>query len=380
MAALARRILEGVRVLDITQIVAGPVCTRMLADLGADIVKIDQPAAAPSSSRRTAGPAGQNVGKRSIVVDLKDDAGREIARELVAKADVLVENYRPGALDRLGLGFADVSAVNPRLIYTTISGFGSDTSFAHRGAYGATAHAEAGWLWVQQQAQGATEPFAPGVTVADLATGMNACTAILAALFDREKTGRGQYINVSLMDSQLAFLAEAAAGLLAGEAFVPFRHGLQRTQDGYLAVNAGSPRNWRRLAGVVGIDETAATDARSIEGALNQWASEHSTAEVADALAAADAPYGIVRTMEEALDHPYFAERGMIAEVPDPLHGSVRVINSPLRFSSAEAGAREGAPLAGQHTAAVLTEIGYSAERISELLFAGVVQAPGAAE
>lgn len=381
MAALARRILEGVRVLDITQIVAGPVCTRMLADLGADVVKIDQPTGDSASGRRTAGPPGQNVGKRSMIVDLKVEGGRAIARRLISTADVLVENYRPGALDRLGLGYAQASADNPRLIYTSISGFGTDTSYASRGAYGATAHAEAGWLWVQQQARGGAEPFAPGVTVADLATGMNACTAILAALYDREKTGQGQYINVSLMDSQLAFLAEAAAGLLSGEPFVPFRHGLQRTTDGYLAVNAGSPRNWRRLAGALGVDEGAANEGRAIERAVADWATEHSTAEAADVLAAADAPYGVVRTMEEALDHPYFAERGMITEVPDPLRRTIRVIGSPMRMSSADVGPAGGAPLAGQHTGEVLATLGFSAEEIGELHQAGVVQsARGALE
>lgn len=376
---MGRRILEGVRVLDITQIVAGPVCTRMLADLGADVVKIDQPSNDASVRRRSAGPAGQNVGKRSIVIDLKCQEGREIAASLVAAADVLVENYRPGALERLGLGSAATAAINPRLIYASISGFGNDTSFASRGAYGATAHAEAGWLWVQQQAQGGTEPFAPGVTVADIATGMNACTAILAALYDRERTGAGQIINVTLMDSQLAFLAEAAAGTLAGEPFQPFRHGLQRTNDGYLAVNAGTPRNWRRLAEAIGTDEAISREGKAIERAVSEWAEGRSTRDAATALAEADAPYGVVRTMQEALDHPYFAERRMIDEVPDPLEGPVRVIGSPLRFSAAESGPVAGAPLAGEHTVQVLGELGLDKARINELLVRGAVQTAGGA-
>ena len=361
--------------LDLTQIVAGPVCTRMLADLGADVVKVDQPADDPFVRRRTAGPAGQNVGKRSIILDLKCEAGLNVARSLLADADVLVENYRPGALASLGLGYSDAAAINPRLIYTTISGFGSDTSFAGRGAYGATAHAEAGWLWVQQQAQGGPEPFAPGVTVADLATGMNACTAILAALYDREKTGAGQFINVTLMDSQLAVLAEAAAPALSGEPFVPFRHGLQRTSDGFVAVNAGSPRNWRRLAETVGADEAATRDGKAVERAVGEWTESHTTAEAAAALAAAGAPYGVVHTLQEALDHPYFTERGMVAELPDPLRGTTRVIDSPMRFSQAEVGPVSGAPLAGEHTATILAELGLDAAQIAELLRSGAAQA-----
>lgn len=218
-----RRILTGVRVLDITQIVAGPYCTRMLADLGADVMKIDPPVpgGAGDEPRGSTGPAAQNVGKRSIVLDLKHLEGVRIARELAAAADVVVQNYRPGALAGLGLGYDSLRLVNSRLIYATICGFGQNTSCAGRGAFGATAHAEAGWLWVQQPAQGGERPFAPGVTVADIAAGMNTCTAIVAALYDPERTGFGQSIDIALMDSQLALLAEAAVPALAASADAP---------------------------------------------------------------------------------------------------------------------------------------------------------------
>lgn len=371
---MARKILAGVRVVDITQIVAGPYCTRVLADLGAAVVKIDRPGDGESGMRRSAGPTAQNVGKRSIVIDLKQGPGRDIARRLIAEADVLVENYRPGALESIGLGYREMAALNPRLVYATISGFGSDTSFAGRGAYGATAHAEAGWLWVQQQAQGGAEPFAPGITVADIATGMNACSAILAALYDREKTGSGQYINVTLMDSQLAFLSEAAAPALSGQPFAPFRHGLQRTNDGYLAVNAGASRNWRRLARAMGTDGDAIGDGKATEEALGEWARGRTTAEAVDALSGAGAAYGVLRTMEEAVEHPYFAERGMVVDVPDPINGAARVIASPLRFSSADTTPSAGAPLAGEHTETILTELGLDMEQIAGMLRSGAVQ------
>lgn len=371
----ARRILGGVRVIDLTQIVAGPYCTRMLADLGADVVKIDPPSPAKDAQpRRTAGPVGQNAGKRSLVLDLKNPAGLAIAVKLVASADVLVQNYRPGALEALGLGYNDLKKINPRLIYTTISGFGQGTSFANRGAYGATAHAEAGWLWVQQQAQGGDRPFAPGVTVADIATGMNACTAILAALYDREHTGEGQSINITLMDSQLAFLAEAAAPALASsptDEWVPFRHGLQETKDGYVAINSGSPRNWKRLAEAVG---SAPRDREGTERMLEEWAQSKSTDEVIAAMEQHGAPYGVVRTMHEAVEHPYFAERGMIASIPDPIEGETRVVSSPLYFSNAESGPLDGAPLAGQHTAQVLAELGYGESDLATLLADGVIE------
>lgn len=380
---MARRILSGVRVLDLTQIVAGPYCTRMLADLGADVVKIDPPSpdGGARGLRRSAGPAAQNAGKRSIVLDLKHPDGLAAARRLAETADIFVQNYRPGALESLGLGYHSLRGTNPGLIYVTISGFGQDTSFAGRGAYGATAHAEAGWLWVQQQAEGGERPFAPGVTVADIATGMNACTAVVAALYDREKSGAGQSINVTLMDSQLAFLAEAAAAALAAPAdagWTPFRHGLQRTSDGYVAINVGSPRNWARLATAIGCPEPSPSSERGdAERLLADWAATRTTAEVAAALDAAGAPYGVVRTMHEAISHPYFLERGMLSTVPDPLDGSTRVVSSPLFFSAAECRPAGASPLAGEHTESVLRELGYDAAAVAELMRLGAAQGAG---
>ncbi len=375
-----RRILEGIRVLDITQIVAGPWCTRMLADLGASVVKIDSPgpAVVDGQPRRSAGPLAQNLGKRSIVLDLKRAEGLSAAKRLASEADVIVQNYRPGGLIELGLGYAALSASNPRLIYATIAGFGQDTSFADRGAYGATAHAEAGLLWVQQQAQGGDRPFPPGVTVADIVTGMNACTAILAALFDRQQTGKGQEIDISLMDSQLAFLQETAADgpIRAGAAWTPRRHGLQRTLDGYLTINLGPPKNWPRLAAAIGQPGLSLpTEAGAADKLVADWARTVSTEEAAAALRSAGAAYGVMKSMPEAFEHPYFAERGRIVDVPDPLLDSVRTSSSPLFFSDAVSEPAGPAPLAGEHTLAVLAELGYSDDEVSTLLEIGAAQA-----
>lgn len=379
----AHTILGGVRVLDITQIVAGPVCTRILADLGAEVIKIDVPRkdAAPTEPRRSAGPVGQNAGKRSLVVNLKSPEGVALARELAATADVLVQNYRPGALEKLGLGSEALRRTNERLIYATISGFGQDTSYGPRGAFGATAHAEAGWLWVQQMAQGGSAPFAPGVTIADVATGMNAAMAILAALYDRERTGQGQSIDIALMDSQLAMLAEAAAPALAKgrEApWIPFRHGLQATRDGYLAINVGSPANWRRLALAMGQPELELPTDRAIaERAIEEWAAGVTTAEAEAALTAAGAPYGVMRSMHDAVEHPYFAERGMVVTVDDPIEGSARMIGSPLRFSAAKTGPAGRAPLAGAHTRAILRGLGRSDAEVDQLVTEGTIEESG---
>jgi crotonobetainyl-CoA:carnitine CoA-transferase CaiB-like acyl-CoA transferase len=379
-AGPTRTILAGVRVLDITQIVAGPTCTRILADLGADVIKIDAPGGIANAAgpRRSAGPAGQNAGKRSLVVNLKSASGVEIAHEIAASSDVLVQNYRPGALDEIGLGYEALRVPNPRLIYLTISGFGQNTSFRQRGAFGATAHAEAGWLWVQQMAQGGPAPFAPGVTVADVATGMNAAMAILAALYDRERTGEGQAIDIALMDSQLAVLAEAAAPALAKgreSPWAPFRHGLQATRDGYLAINLGSAANWRRLALAMGRPEMELpADRAAAERTIEDWAAGLATAEAEAALAGAEAPYGVMRSMHDAVAHPYFAERGMVVTVDDPIEGTARTIRSPLFFSAAASGPAAGAPLAGQHTRTVLRELGRSDADIDGLVARGAVE------
>ena len=375
-----RRILDGVRVVDITQLVAGPYCTRMLADLGADVVRIDPPARGPAASipRRSAGAASLNLGKRSIVLDLKHPDGLQAAQTLIDRVDIVVENYLPGGLARLGLGYKAMAERNPRLIYASISGFGQDTSYSHRRAYGATAQAEAGWIWVQQKAQGGPEPFAPGVTVADLVTGMNAFSAILAALYDRGITGQGQRIDIALMDSQLAMLTEVASEPLRGQAedeWQPFRHGLQQAKDGHLAVNIGPPHNWLRIAGAFGHKGMAAPGSQEeANRLLSEWIGERTTEAAARALEDAGAPYGVVKSMREAVEHPYFAERGMVSEVQDPLDGTARFIGSPLFFSDAESAPLGGAPLAGQHTKPILLELGYSGARIAELIESGAAE------
>jgi crotonobetainyl-CoA:carnitine CoA-transferase CaiB-like acyl-CoA transferase len=208
---------------------------------------------------------------------------------------------------------------------------------------------------------------------------MNAAMAILAALYDREQTGTGQAIDISLMDSQLALLTEPASQALSndpGAAWAPFRHGLQRTRDGHVTVNAGPPRNWRRIARAIGRPEHELLTRDAVESELEAWAAGLTTAEAARALAAADVPYGVVRSIHEALDDPYFAERGMIAEVPDTELGSIRTVASPLFFSNASSWPAGPSPMAGEHTAELLRELGYDEAAISRLAATGVVEIP----
>ncbi len=376
---MARKILEGVRVVDFTRVVAGPYCTRMLADLGADVVKVDAPFQAERKPVRANGSVQNNLGKRSIALDLKHPDGTEVARRLIASADVVVENFTPGVMGWLGLGYAEVSASNARLVYASISGFGQQGSFSHRRAYGATAHAEAGWLWVQQQAQRAPEPFAPGVTVADLVTGATAFSGILAALYDRERTGRGQWVDTALMDAQLHALSEVAGPALNGapiEAWQPFRHPVHRTRDGrHLTINLGEPHNWERLAAAFGhIGSPRPAGPAEANAMVATWVAAFDAADAARRLSAAGAPYGLTMTMYEAVAHPYFGERRMITEVGDPLDGHVRAVDSSLFFSEAESTAAGPAPLAGQHTRAILAEAGYDARAVETLIGVGAAQ------
>lgn len=375
-----RRILEGLRVIDFTRVVAGPYCTRMLADMGAEVVKIDEPLpAAPTGPVRSSGSIANNLGKRSISLDLKSAEGVEVARSLAARADVLVENFVPGAMDRLGLGQAALAEANPRLVYASISGFGHGNSSSDRRAFGATAHAEAGWLWVQQQALGGDTPFAPGVTVADLATGQNAFAAILAALYDRERTGRGQHVDVSLMDSQLGMLGEVATQPLNGgaeEEWAPFRHPIHETADGrHVTVNIGGRHNWARIAAALGHeDEPMPSALPEANATVGRWIGALTAEAVATGMDAEGAPYGLVLSMREAVAHPHFVERGMIAETEDVIAGSYRAVGSPLFFSDTASEPRAGAPLAGQHTREVLRDdLEYPPERIEQLLASGGV-------
>lgn len=376
---MPRKILEGVRVVDFTRVVAGPYCTRMLADMGASVVKVDAPFEAGGKPVRANGSVQNNLGKRSIALDLKHPDGREVARRLIAAADVVVENFAPGVMGRLGLGYPEVSAAHPRLVYASISGFGQSGASSHRRAYGATAHAEAGWLWVQQQAQRAPEPFAPGITVADLVTGATAFSGILAALYDRERTGRGQWIDTTLMDCQLHTLSEVAGPALNGasiEAWQPFRHPVHRTRDGrHLTINIGEAHNWARLAAALGHEGDPMPSAPAEANAqVGVWVAALDAADAARRLDAAGAPYGLTMTMHEAAAHPYFAERGMIAEVDDPLDGRVRAVDSSLFFSDAVSTAAGAAPLAGQHTRTVLAECGYAPDAVAALLVSGAAQ------
>lgn len=387
-----RRILEGLRVVDFTRVVAGPYATRMLADMGADVIKIDAPPteAAPGTGgtpdgegdgpRRAAGSVENNLGKRSIVIDLKSPDALGVARDLVAAADVLVENFQPEVMDRLGLGYDAVHELNPRLVFASISGFGHGNSHSHRRAFGATAHAEAGWIWTQQQAARTEGPFAPGVTVADLITGALSFAGILAALLDRERTGLGQHVDTSLMDGQLALLNDVASGARNGETeenWTPFRHPIHAARDGHLTINVGTARHFARIAEGLGHAGTPMPATPPEANALvSAWVAERTVAEATAGLDAAGAAYGEVMTMPQSVRHPYFEERGMLLDVDDVIAGTHHAISSALFFSDSESAPSGRAPLAGEHSRQILEGLGYDEAKVDALLADAVGQHP----
>ena len=367
---MARRMLEGVRVLDFTQIVAGPLCTRMLADLGAAVVKIDRIPTGDGPTRSN-GPVPSNLGKRSIALDLRRPEAVAVAHALALASDIVVENFAPGVMGRMGLGYEALAKQHERLIYASISGFGQESP---RRAYGATAHAEAGLLWVQQQARGEDQPFAPGITVADIVTGMNAFSGVLAALYDREHSGRGQHVDVTLMESQLAMLSAVADGPLnrPQEPWQAFRHPIYQANDGAITLNDGPLYNWPRIAAGLGHPEAGDAPPADPRERIAAWVAALTVDQIAEGMQRSGAPYGIVRSLPEALDDAYFARRGVIVELPDPIDGTVRAVGSPIHLSEAETGPVAPAPLAGEHSRAILREaLGFDEGRIEALIEGG---------
>jgi CoA:oxalate CoA-transferase len=363
------RPLDGIRVLDLSRVVAGPFAGRMLSDLGADVVKVEPPEGdvARVWGEQRHGVSGffqqQNAGKRDICIDLRTADGRSLVVALAEKADIVIENFRAGVMDRLGLGWSVLGAANPRLVMCSISGFGANGPDSDRAAYAPVIQAESG-IVSRQAILDSTAPTDPALSIADYDAGLHALVAILSALRCAERTGVGTWIDLSMVDAMLATDDYVHHSIDASPVDRLGGTYLQAGDGTWLLVSSPIKHLWR-IASSVGVTSDVSPDAsieeriagrrRAIEG----WVRSHATA--ADLTATLDSlnvAWGRVRTMDEAITSPTATHRGVVVQVDDRSGtGSTRgVVNSPYRFSAWESGVRGGAPRRGEHNAEVIAE------------------------
>ncbi len=385
--------LAGVRVLDFTRVLAGPAASLALADLGAEVIKIEPPGTGDET--RTFPPIRDgeshyflsvNRGKKSIVVDLKSPAGVQLVKDLAAKCDIVVENYRPGVMDRLGLGYAALSAVNPRLIYCAISGYGQTGPLKDNPSFDIVLQAMSGALSMNGDPDGL--PTKLGIPLGDLVGGINGPIGIVSALYERERTGKGRFIDVSLMDGLIGML-----GYIAQLAFFtgqdPQRQGSQHPNlvpygifpakdDGSIVVACLTPGFWGRICKSIGREELTddprydtlekRRDARTeVNEIVSEFTRRHTVEELVDIFTRFEVPHAPILGVTEALSQPQAAHREMVVEVEHRTLGAIPIVNRPIKFDEAQP--RPAAPpVLGQDTEAILSGIlDLTAEQIEAL-------------
>ncbi len=382
--------LEGLKVLDLTRVRAGPTCCRVLADFGADVIRIEAPAGADPSAGVSGARHGYDMlnlhrNKRSVTLNLKAPEGRDLFLRLVEGADVVVENFRPDVKNRLGIGYDDLAAVNPRIILASISGFGQDGPYARRAGFDQIAQGMGGLMSVTgAPGQG---PMRAGAAVADSSSGLYAAIGILVALQERARSGRGQWVQSSLLAAQIAMMDfQAARYLVDGE--VPESTGndhpyvtpmgVVATRDGHLNLGVGSDAQWRAFCKLIdreawADDPAYATNAARFERRPEVWDmlapifAEKTTAEWVEALEEAGVPAGPIYRMDEVFADPQVQHLGMAAPVHHPARGDTKLVAQPVTLSRTPASVYVSAPDAGAHTDEVLAEAGLSAEDIAAL-------------
>ena len=403
--------LEHLRVLDLTRVLAGPWCTQLLADLGADVVKVERPGSGDDT--RAWGPpylkdAGgrdtteaayylsANRGKRSVTVDISKPEGQQLVRKLAAASDIVIENYKVGQLARYGLDYARLAADNPRLIYCSITGFGQDGPYKDRAGYDFIIQAMGGFMSITGERDDLPGggPQKAGVAVSDLMTGMYTTVAILAAVAQRERTGHGQYIDMALFDTMIAMLANMNMNYLttgkapgrAGNAhqnIVPYQ--VFAAADGHVVIAVGNDGQYAKFCEIAGRPDLA-TDPRFAKNAervrnravlvplLEAIVRERPAAFWAEKLEAAGVPCGPINSIAQAFADPQALARGLRIDLPHPTAGTVSLVGMPIRMSASSPNYERPPPLLGQHTDEVLHELaGLHADEIAALRSRGVI-------
>lgn len=387
--------LDGVKVVELGQMVTGPLATRLLADMGASVIKIENPEGgdlfrAFRSGRYSGNFICYNRNKRSLTLNLRHTEGKAIALKLIAQADVLVDNFRPGVMARLGLDWDTLTAANPRLIHASVTGFGADGPYAQRPAYDAVGIALSGMGSLVFDPE---DPQVSGPTLADNITGMTACEGILGALFERERTGKGCRIEVNMVDATIAFMPDPFSNYYkTGEAqglhtrsSVSQSYALRCSDGKLIAVHLSSPdKFWRGLLRAIERPELGA-DARFTErmdrakhyqilrAELAQSFAQRPLAEWVARLSAEDVPFAPVYSIEEVEQDPQVRHLGTFYEIEHPTQGWQKNIRPPVRFNGERGLVHSAAPTLGEHAEAVLAELGIGGDEIARLRAAGVL-------
>jgi crotonobetainyl-CoA:carnitine CoA-transferase CaiB-like acyl-CoA transferase len=393
--------LTGLKVIDLSHVMAGPTCAMLLADMGADVIKVEK-IPGGDDARRMAPPtiAGEsaaflmmNRNKRGIALDLKAEAGRTVLSRLLQHADVLIENYRRGTMERMGFGYEALHAPYPRLIFCSISGFGRTGPYADRGGFDLVAQGMSGLMSITGEGPGCP-PVKAGAPVTDITAGILACVGILAALHSRASSGQGQLVDTSLFEAGIIHTYwQSAMAFATGQAPAPMgtAHPLNApyqafpAADGWITVGAANQRNWLRLlealeAPELGYDPRFANNAErmrnlpALNSVLTPLFKHRCSAEWLRRLEEAGVPAGPVLDVNQMHADPQTLARQMIVETTHPTAGQVRTIGLPIKFSDTPGGARRAAPLLGQHTREVLRDHGFSDTQIDQMAALGGIQ------
>ena len=396
------KILEGIRVLDLTNVLAGPFATVHLALLGAEVIKIENPTGGdlarklgnvPELNKKLMGTSflAQNANKKSFTLNLKGEKAKEIFRKLVKTSDVIVENFRPGVMERLELSYKSLSEINQRLVYCAISGFGQTGPDAFKPAYDQIIQGLSGVMAINGDER--LNPLRAGFPVCDTVGGLNAAFAILAALYHRERSGEGQFIDVAMLDSIMPLMGWVAANLLIGgkqpvlmgnDNFTAAPSGTFRTKDGYINIAANKQEQWEDLADILGVPElkedsrfkerdTRKANRKLLTPLLEVKLKEKETLQWVEELNKKGIPSGEILSLEEALNAPQVVHRETIKTVNAPEIGELKLFNLTAKFEKTPASVDSPPPKLSEHTNELLEEIGYSKDEIKEFKEQGII-------